>query len=333
MTLPKQNPTETQTWKKLRDHFYEMQFVKIQHLFAQNPDRARDFHIQWNDFLFDFSKNRISETTLSLLLSLAEELNLKQGIDALVQGKEINETEGRKVLHTDLRKSLDSRSEEVTSALKQMKAFTEKVLSGTLKSSTGKAFTDVINIGIGGSDLGPKLVTEALADYKKHLDVHYISNIDFDSIAQLKNKLNPETTLIIIVSKSFTTLETISNADIFKDWLIQNNLKTEDHLVAVSSNIPEAMVYGIDESHIFPMWDYVGGRYSVWSAVGLSTALSIGFENFELFLEGAYEMDRHFINTPFQENIPVVMALLSVWYNNFRSEEHTSELQSRPHLV
>ncbi|HLW41953.1 MAG TPA: glucose-6-phosphate isomerase [Flavobacterium sp.] len=317
MTLPKQNPTETQTWKKLRDHFYEMQFVKIQYLFAQNPDRARDFHIQWNDFLFDFSKNRISETTLSLLLSLAEELNLKQGIDALVQGKEINETEGRKVLHTDLRKSLDSRSEEVTSALKQMKAFTEKVLSGTLKSSTGKAFTDVINIGIGGSDLGPKLVTEALADYKKHLNVHYISNIDNDSIECLKNRLPAETTLIVIVSKSFTTLETISNADIFKKWLIENGLKTQDHLVAVSSNIPEAVAYGIDQSNIFPMWDYVGGRYSVWSAVGLSTALSVGFEQFEQFLQGAYEMDQHFINTPFRQNIPVVLALLSVWYNNF----------------
>lgn len=315
--LPKQNPTETQSWSQLREHFYKMQFVKIQELFAKKPTRVESFHIRWNDFLFDFSKNRITDETMTLLIGLANELNLKEGISTLVNGAEINETEQRKVLHTNLRKPQSLRSKEVADTLKQIKAFTEEVLSGEIKSSTGKTFTDVVNIGIGGSDLGPKLVTEALADYKKHLNTHYISNIDNDSIAQLKNKLNPETTLIIIVSKSFTTLETISNADIFKDWLIQNNLKTEDHLVAVSSNIPEAMVYGIDESHIFPMWDYVGGRYSVWSAVGLSTALSIGFENFELFLEGAYEMDRHFINTPFQENIPVVMALLSVWYNNF----------------
>lgn len=315
--LPKQNPTETQSWSQLREHFYKMQFVKMQELFAKKPTRVESFHIRWNDFLFDFSKNRITDETMTLLIGLANELNLKEGISTLVNGAEINETEQRKVLHTNLRKPQSLRSKEVADTLKQIKAFTEEVLSGEIKSSTGKTFTDVVNIGIGGSDLGPKLVTEALADYKKHLNTHYISNIDNDSIAQLKNKLNPETTLIIIVSKSFTTLETISNADIFKDWLIQNNLKTEDHLVAVSSNIPEAMVYGIDESHIFPMWDYVGGRYSVWSAVGLSTALSIGFENFELFLEGAYEMDRHFINTSFQENIPVVMALLSVWYNNF----------------
>jgi len=317
MALPKQNPTETQTWQKLRNHFYEMQFVKMQQLFAENPDRVSDFHIKWEDFLFDFSKNRISETTLDLLVDLAEELHLKQGIDALVQGQVINETEERKVLHTDLRKPFDLRSEEVASALKQMKVFTEKILSGALRSSTGKAFTDVINIGIGGSDLGPKLVTEALADYKKHLDVHYISNIDNDSIECLKNKINPETTLVVIVSKSFTTLETISNANIFKNWLLQNGFKTQDHLVAVSSNIPEAVAYGIDPSNIFPMWDYVGGRYSVWSTVGLSTALSIGFENFEQFLQGACEMDQHFINTPFRQNIPVVLALLSVWYNNF----------------
>lgn len=317
MTLPKQNPTETQSWSQLRKHFYKMQFVKMQELFYKDPNRVESFHIHWKDFLFDFSKNRITDETMTLLIELANELNLKEGIEALVNGFEINETEKRKVLHTNLRKPKSLRSKEVTDALYQIKAFSEGVLSGKIKSSTGKTFTDVINIGIGGSDLGPKLVTEALADYKKHLNTYYISNIDNDSISQLKSKLNPETTLIIIVSKSFTTLETISNADIFKDWLIQSNLKTKDHLVAVSSNIIEAMAYGVDKSQIFPMWDYVGGRYSVWSAVGLSTALSIGFENFEQFLEGAYEMDQHFINTPFQDNIPVVMALLSIWYNNF----------------
>src|SRR5690606_25781010 len=191
------------------------------------------------------------------------------------------------------------------------------VISGNFKGSTGKAFTNVINIGIGGSDLGTKLVTEALADYKNHLNVHYISNIDNDSIECLKNKLNAETTLVVMVSKTFTTLETISNADIFKNWLLQNGLKTENHIVAVSSNIPEAVKYGIEIKNIFPMWDYVGGRYSLWSAVGLSTALSIGFANFKELLNGANKMDQHFAKTPFKENIPVILALISIWYNNF----------------
>ena len=317
MSLPKNNPTETQAWQQLRTHFYEMQFVKMQELFANDTDRTKDFIISWNDFLLDFSKNRITNKTMDLLCGLAEELHLKQGIDALVNGAVINETENRKVLHTDLRKSKETRTSEVAAALRQMHVFTDQVISGALKGSTGKAFTDVINIGIGGSDLGPKLVSESLADYKNHLNVHYISNIDNDSIECLKQKLNPETTLLVLVSKSFTTLETLSNANIFKEWLLANNLKTQDHLVAVSSNVNEAVAYGVNEANIFPMWDYVGGRYSLWSTVGLSTALSIGYDQFEELLEGAYEMDQHFIQTPFKENIPVVLALLSIWYNNF----------------
>lgn len=317
MSLPKNNPTETQAWQQLREHFYKMQFVKIQELFANDNDRTKKFTISWNDFLVDFSKNRINTETITLLCNLAEELQLKQGIDALVGGEVINETENRKVLHTDLRKPKDTRSDEVAEALEQMRMFTDKVILGDLKGSTGKAFTDVVNIGIGGSDLGPKLVTEALADYKNHLNIHYISNIDNDSIECLKNKLQAETTLVVIVSKTFTTLETISNADIFKNWLLQHGLKTENHIVAVSSNSAEAANYGIDTATIFPMWDYVGGRYSLWSTVGLSTALSIGYAQFEELLEGASEMDQHFIHTPFKENIPVVLALLSVWYNNF----------------
>ncbi|MDO5635934.1 MAG: glucose-6-phosphate isomerase [Myroides sp.] len=315
--LPKINPTETLAWQKLREHFYEIQFVKMQELFSQNTNRIQEFHIVWNDFLIDFSKNRITPKTLELLVDLAEETGLKQGINALINGATINETENRKVLHTDLRAVSNLKNKEVANALLLMQQFCDKVIKGELKGSTGKAFTDVINIGIGGSDLGPKLVTEALADYKNHLNVHYISNIDNDSITSLKNNLQAETTLIIIVSKSFTTLETISNADIFKQWLIETGLKTEDHLVAVSSNIEEAVNYGIEAQNIFPMWDYVGGRYSLWSAVGLSTALSIGFKHFKQLLEGAEQMDRHFIDTPFKDNIPVVLALLSVWYNNF----------------
>ncbi len=317
MSLLKNNPTETQAWQKLKKHFYEIQFVKMQELFAQNPNRIREFNIRWNDFLIDFSKNRITAETINLLIELAEETGLKTGIDALVNGEIINETENRKVLHTDLRTSKDKQTDDVAAALKQMQHFCENIINGTLKGSTGKAFTDVINIGIGGSDLGPKLVTEALADYKNHLNVHYISNIDNDSIQCLKKKLHAETTLVIIVSKSFTTLETISNADIFKEWLLQNNLKTPYHLVAVSSNIAEAVNYGVEQQNIFPMWDYVGGRYSLWSTVGLSTALSIGFDRFEELLHGAHQMDEHFINTPFKQNIPVILALLSVWYNNF----------------
>lgn len=317
MPLLKINPTETHTWQKLQQHFYDIQFVKMQQLFCENKNRANEFHIQWNDFLVDFSKNRINETTLNLLVELANEVNLKLGIDALVNGAFINETENRKVLHTNLRKLNATENTEVHDALNKMEHFTQNVINGTLKGSTGLAFTDVINIGIGGSDLGPKLVTEALENYKNHLNIHYISNIDNDSIQSLKNKLNPETTLIIIVSKSFTTLETISNANIFKEWLLQNHLKTQDHLVAVSSNIPEAVSYGVESSNIFPMWDYVGGRYSLWSAVGLSTALSIGFNQFKELLQGANEMDNHFTYTPFKQNIPVVLALLSIWYNNF----------------
>lgn len=317
MSLPKNNPTETQAWQQLRAHFYEMQFVKMQELFANETERTKKFSIHWNDFLLDFSKNRINNQTVTLLCNLAKELHLKQGINALISGAVINETEKRKVLHTDLRKPKDTRTNEVADALKQMQVFTEQVISGELKGTTGKAFTDVVNIGIGGSDLGPKLVTESLADYKNHLNIHYISNIDNDSIECLKQKLNPETTLLILVSKSFTTLETISNADILKKWILTNNLKTQDHLIAVSSNISEAISYGIKENNIFPMWDYVGGRYSLWSTVGLSTALSIGYDQFEELLEGASEMDQHFINTPFAENIPVVLALLSIWYNNF----------------
>jgi len=317
MSLPKINPTETKAWHHLREHFYEVQFIKMQELFRNNPNRVKDFNIKWNNFLVDFSKNRITCKTIDLLVDLAKEVGLKEGIDALLNGENINETENRKVLHTDLRKLSNNQSNEVAQALKQIQQFTDCVISGAFKGSTGKPITDIVNIGIGGSDLGPKLVTEALADYKNHLNVHYISNIDNDSIECLLSKLAAETTLIVIVSKTFTTLETISNANIFKDWLLKNGLDTGKHIVAVSSNISEAVNYGVEKENIFPMWDYVGGRYSLWSAVGLSTALSIGYANFNELLRGANEMDEHFANTPFKENIPVILALLSIWYNNF----------------
>lgn len=313
--LEKLNPTETLAWQNLRNHFSEMQTVKMQDLFAKEPERAQKFHIKWDDFLYDFSKNRISETTIKLLVNLAEEVSLKNAIDAMFSGKEINETENRAVLHTALR---DKNSNlEVSQTLDKIERFSNQIITGKRVGATGKPFTDVINLGIGGSDLGPKMVVEALVDYKNHLNSHFISNIDNDTISRKLKCLNPETTLVVLVSKSFGTIETLRNAEIVKDWLLSNGLNTEKHLVAVSSNIEKSIAFGIHPENIFPMWDWVGGRFSLWSAVGLSISLNLGFTNFKQLLDGAYEMDQHFKTTSFDKNIPVVLALLSVWYNNF----------------
>nr|WP_297308177.1 glucose-6-phosphate isomerase [uncultured Flavobacterium sp.] len=313
------NPTGTVAWHKLRDHFFEMQSVKIQDLFAGDTERVEKFHIQWNDFILDFSKNKIEQKTLNLLIELANEVSLKDAIKAKFSGKFINQTEKRAVLHTALRDK--NCQEEVAVTLKKIEEFTNDVISGKLLGTSNKKFTDVVNIGIGGSDLGPKIVVESLVDYKNHLNIHYISNIDFDTITRKLNEINPETTLIIIVSKSFGTIETLKNAEIVKNWLIKNGMKTENHIVAVSSNLEKSIAFGIKAENIFHMWDWVGGRFSLWSAVGLSISLSLGFTNFKQLLEGAYEMDEHFKETPFNKNIPVVLALLSVWYNNFFNYE------------
>ncbi len=338
--LPKINPTGTVAWEKLRRHFFEMQYVKMQELFAEDTARTQKMHLKWNDFLLDYSKNRITQETLELLFELADEVKLKQGIDAMFLGNTINETEKRCVQHTALRDIVKQENlpcqKEIEETLKTIEHFTELVIAGILKGATNKAFTDVVNIGIGGSDLGPKMVVEALTDYHNHLKTHFVSNIDKDAIISLLEQLNPETTLIIVVSKSFTTLETLENALVFKEWLSSHQLAVEQHLIAVSSNIEAAMHFGVLRKNIFPMWDFVGGRFSLWGAVGISIALAIGFVRFKELLSGAYAMDQHFKTADYKENIPVILALLSIWYNNFYGFEteavipYANRLQSLP---
>ncbi|GIM55941.1 glucose-6-phosphate isomerase [Capnocytophaga canimorsus] len=325
------NPTTTKAWMSLQKHFEATQNALMKSLFEQDPNRAKRFSIQWQDFLVDYSKNRIDSTTMDLLVQLAEQCGLKDAVDKYFEGDLINATEGRAVLHTALRASTDAvirvEGENVIPEIQKVKAkiksFSEEIISGIKKGYTGKAFTDVVNIGIGGSDLGPAMVTEALKFYKNHLNVHFVSNVDGDHVMEVIKHLNPETTLFVIVSKTFTTQETLSNATTIKQWFLQS-AKPEDvakHFVAVSTNLQKIDEFGIDSNNVFPMWDWVGGRFSLWSAVGLSIALSVGYEHFEQLLKGAHQMDEHFKNTPFENNIPVVIALLSVWYNNFYGAE------------
>lgn len=326
------NPSGTLAWKKLREHYGQMEFVQMQKLFAKDPERANKMNIQWEDFLLDYSKNKITEETINILLELANELNLKEAIQAMYKGDIINATEKRAVLHTALRDLSPNSSvlvqgenvlTEIQETRKRIKAFTTKVLNGSYTSHSGKKFTDVINVGIGGSDLGPKMVVHALANYRTELGMHYISNVDDDYLQSVLNKLNPETTLVLIVSKTFTTQETIENAKKIKSWL-EGHLGTIDlsaHYVGVSVAIEEAMSFGVKRENIYPMWDFVGGRFSLWSAVGISIALAVGYDHFEELLEGAYAMDTHFKEADFKDNLPVVMALLSVWYNNFYGYE------------
>lgn len=330
--LKSTNPSGTQSWKELRKHFGDMEFVQMQKLFEEDPQRALKMNIEWNEFLLDYSKNKISKETLSLLFGLAKEVGLKEGIDAMFEGKKINATEDRSVLHTALRdfsndKVIDLEGSDILSDIKstrkRIQDFTNKVLKGEYLSSTGEKFTDVINIGIGGSDLGPKMVVNALVNYRNDLGIHYISNVDDDYLYSVLKGLNPATTLVLIVSKTFTTQETIENAKRVRTWL-KDSLKGKDfnrHFIGVSASIEEAQSFGLSEENIYPMWDYVGGRFSLWSAVGLSISLAVGYENYEQLLLGAYEMDNHFKEVPFEENLPIVMALLSVWYNNFYGYE------------
>lgn len=331
MTLPKINPTATKAWKALAAHKKETEKLHLRQLFEADPDRAKKFHIQWQDFVVDYSKNRITPKTIDLLLQLADEVKLKESIASYFGGDAINETEGRAVLHTALRASKDDvvsvDGENVVPAVYQVrehiKMFSEEVISGKRKGFTGKAFTDVVNIGIGGSDLGPVMVTEALEYYKNHLKVHFVSNVDGDHVHEVLRHLNPETTLFVVVSKSFTTQETLSNALTIKKWFLQHASEKDvaHHFVAVSTNLEKIKEFGIADENVFPMWDWVGGRFSLWSAVGLSIALSVGYDNFSQLLEGAHAMDVHFKKTDFSENIPVILALLSVWYNNFYGAE------------
>jgi len=331
MTFPSVNPTKTASWKQLQNHFEGLKGVHMKDLFAQDRNRADKFTIKWEDFYLDYSKNRITEETLIGLIKLAEEVKLKDAIDCQFSGEIINQTEGRAVLHPALRAPENAVFKvngvnvmpEVYQVKHKIKAFTNQVVNGELKGFTGKAFTNIVNIGIGGSDLGPAMVVEALQFYKNHLTTHFVSNVDGDHVNEVIKNLDPETTLFVVVSKTFTTQETLSNANTLKDWFLQsaNEEAIAKHFVAVSTNIEKVKAFGIDTNNIFPMWDWVGGRFSLWSAVGLSISLSVGYDNFNSLLSGAHKMDTHFKNTSFDKNIPVILALISVWYNNFFNAE------------
>ncbi len=331
MAFPSINPTETNSWKHLKKHFKEMEHVHMKDLFSKDKNRADKLTIKWDDFYVDFSKNRLTEETLNYLLQLAEEVKLKEAIQSQFSGELINQTEGRAVLHTALRAPKTANFEvdgvnvmpEIYQVKQKIETFTNEVVNGDRKGFTGKCFTDVVNIGIGGSDLGPAMVVEALQFYKNHLTTHFVSNVDGDHVNEVIKTLNPETTLFVIVSKTFTTQETLSNANTIKEWFLKS--ASEDaiakHFVAVSTNIEHVKSFGIDESNVFPMWDWVGGRFSLWSAVGLSISLAVGYSNFDSLLQGAHKMDAHFKNEDFKTNIPVILALISVWYNNFFNAE------------
>jgi len=331
--LTKINPTETESWKKLTDHYDTMKNVHMKNLFADDPERSKKFSIGFNDIFVDYSKNRISEETLKLLIGLSEEVGLRNAIEKMFTGDKINETEDRAVLHTALRNRGNSPiyvygediMPEVNAVLEKMKGFSHKVISGEWRGFTQKRITDIVNIGIGGSDLGPVMVTECLKPYAKGgLSVHFVSNIDGTHITETLKGLHPETTLFMIASKTFTTQETMTNAFSARDWFMdyaKDQACIPRHFVAISTNTQEVEAFGIDKDNMFKFWDWVGGRYSLWSAIGLSIAGYVGFENFVELLQGAFEMDRHFKETPFEKNIPVILALIGIWYNNFFGAE------------
>ncbi len=330
--LPKINFTETEAFRYLSDYFPEIAEKQMKDLFAEDPDRFKKFSITFEDILFDFSKNRIDEKTLALLIQLAKECQLKEAIEAMFSGEKINETEGRAVLHTALRnvtnKPLtvngENITEEVNAVLNQMETFSKAVISGEWKGYKGDEITDVVNIGIGGSDLGPVMVTEALKSYKTRLNLHFDSNVDGTQITEILKGLNPATTLFLIASKTFTTQETMTNAHTARDWFIKGGGKDEDvakHFAALSTNSKAVEAFGIDTKNMFVFWDWVGGRYSLWSAIGLSIALSVGFDNFKELLTGANAADEHFKNTDFEQNIPVMLGVIGIWYNNFFGSE------------
>lgn len=339
--FPKINFTKTEAYKNLAQHFGSLSGLSnnsgkndLRALFAADPERFEKFSIAFEDILLDYSKNRITEETKALLIQLANECGLEEAIAAMFSGERINVTENRPVLHTALRNQSDQPvyvdgkdvMPDVKRVLAQMKAFTEKIIAGEWKGYTGKEITDVVNIGIGGSDLGPVMVTEALKAYKTRLNVHFVSNVDGTHIAETLKAVDPETTLFLIASKTFTTQETMANAHTAKDWFLASGALQEDvakHFAALSTNTEAVRAFGIDTQNMFEFWDWVGGRYSLWSAIGLSISLAIGFDNFEELLKGAYDADVHFRETSFESNIPVILALLGVWYNNFfQAESH-----------
>ena len=323
------NPTNTQAWKALEAHQSQLANTTIADLFKQEQNRFNDYSLSFeNQILVDFSKNKINQETLKLLRQLAKESALDEAINAMFTGEKINRTENRAVLHTALRNRsntpvyVDGKDvmPEVNAVLAKMSAFCDRVISGEWKGYTGKAITDVVNIGIGGSDLGPYMVTEALRPYKNRLNMHFVSNVDGTHIAETLKKVNPETTLFLVASKTFTTQETMTNANSARDWLLaaaKDNSAVAKHFAALSTNGKAVAEFGIDTNNMFEFWDWVGGRYSLWSAIGLSIALSIGFDNFEALLSGAHEMDRHFRTAPLEKNIPATLALVGLWNTNF----------------
>ena len=322
MSLPSINPTNTESWKLLLNHYKEIKNLAVQDVFTKESNPALNLTVEWQDFYLDYSKNRLTGETRKLLLDLAEEVKLKEAIEQQFEGKKINETEGRAVLHTALR-DFQNMKPEVEATLQKMKLFSEEVIDGTHKGFTGKPITDIVNIGIGGSHLGPDMVVDALKFYGNHLKIHFIANVDGDHVSETLKTLNPEITLFIVVSKSFTTQETLVNAKVVKDWFLTKAepQDVQKHFVAVSVNIAAAEAFGISEKNIFPMQDWVGGRFSLWSSVGLSICCAVGYQNFEELLQGAFEMDKHFKSAEFDQNLPVILALISVWYNNFFEAE------------
>ena len=329
MALDSLSPLHFKSWKQLES--LSAKTFNLQYLFESNPNRFSDFSLQNDDILVDFSKNLIDQEVFQELINLAHEAKLNTAIKSYFEGDKINETEGRSVLHTALRTSESSSAkvngkavfEDVQSVLSKMKTFADQVNSGERLSYSGKKFTDVVNIGIGGSDLGPQMIVDALAYYQKDIQPHFISNVDGDHVLETLKGLNPETTLFLIVSKSFTTQETLSNATTIKDWFLKSATQADvkHNFVAVSTNISAVEDFGIDKHNIFPMYDWVGGRFSLWSAAGLSIAVSVGSDHFQSLLDGAEAMDTHFKTADFESNIPVVLALLGIWYNNFLGAE------------
>ncbi|WP_179375284.1 glucose-6-phosphate isomerase [Winogradskyella wichelsiae] len=331
MALKATNPTTTKAWEKLQAHFEDIKSKHLKDLFSSDAERANDLTVKWDDFYADFSKNRITKETVNLLVELANELDLKDAISKYFDGDIINATEGRAVLHTALRAPEDAEVlvdgenviPEIHEVKRKIEAFTNAVVNGDHKGFTGKAITDVVNIGIGGSDLGPAMVVDSLQFYKNQLETHFVSNVDGDHYQEIIKNLDPETTLFVIVSKTFTTQETLSNANSIRAWFLESlpQEAVSKHFVAVSTNIESVKAFGIDEENIFPMKDWVGGRFSLWSAVGLSISLALGYKHFESLLDGAHKMDTHFKTADFDQNIPVISALLTVWYNNFFQSE------------
>ncbi|MEO9475250.1 MAG: glucose-6-phosphate isomerase [Cyclobacteriaceae bacterium] len=331
--FPNQNPTTTTSWEKLKSHFAEQSKVEMKDQFESDPDRFDQFSTQFEDILFDYSKNRISKQTLNLLFSLADECGLQKAKESMFDGAKINRTEDRSVLHIALRNTTGSPIEvdgknvmpDVNRVLDKMKVFTDKLHQGELKGYTGKPIEHIVNIGIGGSDLGPFMVTECLKPFAvEGIKSHFVSNVDGSHMHMTLKEVDPETTLFIIASKTFTTQETMTNAESAKRWFLSNakdNSFVKKHFIAISTNKSAVEGFGIDPENMFEFWDWVGGRYSLWSAIGMPIACAVGFDNFKKLLEGAEAMDQHFLNTPNEQNVPTIMALLGIWYNNFFGAE------------